>query len=47
MVYIKFRSLYDLQEYVLMLVTSTIETNFWLLRYQNKVIDIINFSKPF
>ena len=28
-----FRNLFVLQEYVLMLMTSTIETNFWLLNF--------------
>ena len=33
------RNLFILQEYVLKLMTSTIETNFWLLSYNNKVIN--------
>ena len=33
--------------YILMIVTSTTEINFWLLSYQNKFIDIIKFVKHF
>ena len=40
MVYI-FRSFFVLQEYCSNVVTSTTETNFLLLKYQNKVIYII------
>ena len=42
-----FLSLYVLLECVLMLMTSTVETYFQLLSYQNKVIDIIKFEKRF
>ena len=42
-----FRNLFILQEYVLMLVNSTKETNFGLLSYKNNVIDTIYFVKLF
>ena len=42
-----FCNLFVLQEYVLMLMTSTIETNFLLLSYINKVIDTISSLKLF
>ena len=42
-----FRNGFVLQEYVLMLMTSTKETNFLLLSYFNKVIDTINSVKLF
>ena len=46
MVYI-FLSLFPFLECVLMLMTSTMETYFQLLIYQNNVIDIIKFEKHF
>ena len=42
-----FRNLFVLQEYVLMLMTSTTETKFWILSYLNKVIVTINSVKFF
>ena len=42
-----FSNQFVLQEYVLMLMTSTTETQFWLLSYLNKVIDTLNFVKLF
>ena len=42
-----FRNLFVLWEYVIMLMTSTKETHFWLINYLNKVIDTINFVKLF
>ena len=42
-----FRNLFVLREYVLMMMTSTKETNFRVLIYQNKSIDTINFVKLF
>ena len=42
-----FRNVFVLQEYVLMMMTSTIETNFRLQSYKNEVIDTINSVKFF
>ena len=42
-----FCSLFDLREYVLMLVTPKIETIFLLLSYKNKVINIMKFVRHF
>ena len=44
MVYIS-GSLFILPEYVLMLVTLTIETKFWSLKCKKKTIGIINFVR--
>ena len=42
-----FCSLFILQEYALMLLTSTAETDFFISKLLNKAINIINFVKHF